>query len=81
MLGRAVALFLLGREEEGLSGAEEVVRSAAIVPQGWATLAELARRAGKEALAREALEKFFSLAKRPPEDRDLAPGLAEPHGP
>jgi len=82
LLGRAVAVFLLGREEEGLSKAEEVARSAAGLPQGWATLAELARRAGREDLAREALENFFSIVKRPPEDRDRAPGLAaEPRSP
>lgn len=69
--GRAMALSDLGRTDEAVDEAAEAARVAPGSTTAWAVLAEVARRGDRGAVCSDAMRKFFDLAKRPPERKDL----------
>ena len=70
-LGKAMALSDEGRHDEAVAGAEGAARAMPAAPGGWAVLAEIARRAGREETASDAIRRFHAATGRLPGDGDL----------
>ncbi|MBN1827491.1 MAG: tetratricopeptide repeat protein [Candidatus Eisenbacteria bacterium] len=70
-LGRAMALADMGRLDEAADEAEEAARSMPESRAGWVVLHEIARRAGRDETASEALRRFHAVTGRLPVREDL----------